>query len=118
MQTIFDFAHLRKRAYFLDTQCASIELTPRVLYSRRGPADRMPVPLGDFVSKEVYRSQLKSVHDVISRDCVKAIDVRKGVEEGVGTSWKVRRRFALPERMRLKRATVLHRRTWRRPIPS
>ncbi|KAI9063965.1 P-loop containing nucleoside triphosphate hydrolase protein [Trametes sanguinea] len=70
MQTIFDFAHLRKRAYFLDTQY------------------RMPVPLGDFVSKEVYRSQLKSVHNVISRDCVKAIDVRKGVEEGVGTSWK------------------------------
>ncbi|KAL7277493.1 hypothetical protein ACG7TL_008414 [Trametes sanguinea] len=70
MQTIFDFPHIRKGAYFLDTQY------------------RMPVPLGDFISQEVYKSLLKSDHEVQGRDCIKVIDVRKGVEEQLGTSWK------------------------------
>ena len=50
----------------------------------------MPVPLGDFVSQNVYDSKLKSVHAIKDSKCVLFIDVRKGKEESVGSSWKVR----------------------------
>ncbi|TBU26538.1 P-loop containing nucleoside triphosphate hydrolase protein [Dichomitus squalens] len=70
MKTIFDFQQFHTSAYFLDTQY------------------RMPVPLGDFVSKHVYGSKLKSEHKITANDCVKLIDVRKGKEESAGSSWK------------------------------
>ncbi|KAI0800447.1 P-loop containing nucleoside triphosphate hydrolase protein [Fomes fomentarius] len=70
MQTIFDFEQFATSSYFLDTQY------------------RMPVPLGDFISKEVYDSKLKSQHLIKTRRCVQFIDVRKGQEESVGSSWK------------------------------
>ncbi|CDO72684.1 hypothetical protein BN946_scf184985.g104 [Trametes cinnabarina] len=70
MKTIFDFPHLKDRAYFLDTQY------------------RMPVPLGDFISGAVYKSKLASVHDITGRECIRAIDVRKGKEDSVDTSWR------------------------------
>ncbi|KAI0764284.1 P-loop containing nucleoside triphosphate hydrolase protein [Trametes elegans] len=70
MKTIFDFTHLTSSAYFLDTQY------------------RMPVPLGAFISKEVYASRLKSEHKEKSNACVRAIDVRKGEEKAAGSSWE------------------------------
>ena len=72
MKTIFDFKQLKPLAYFLNTQY------------------RMPVPLGDFISHEVYNSKLKSVHKITDGSCVRFVDVRKGAEESVGSSWKVR----------------------------
>nr|VWO99306.1 GPI-anchored CFEM domain protein B [Ganoderma boninense] len=75
MQTIFDFKHLQPSSYFLDTQY------------------RMPAPLGNFISRTVYDSRLKSVHaihDIKTSKCVLFVDVRKGAEESVGDSWKVR----------------------------
>ncbi|PIL32976.1 hypothetical protein GSI_05094 [Ganoderma sinense ZZ0214-1] len=70
MKTIFDFAQFRASSYFLDTQY------------------RMPVPLGDFISKHVYDSRLKSSHAITAPNCVKFVDVRKGAEAPAGSSWK------------------------------
>ncbi|KAI0666960.1 P-loop containing nucleoside triphosphate hydrolase protein, partial [Trametes maxima] len=70
MKTIFDFQHLKGASYFLDTQY------------------RMPVPLGEFISKTVYASKLKSEHAITARSCIRAIDVRKGKEEPCGFSWQ------------------------------
>ncbi|KAI0671723.1 P-loop containing nucleoside triphosphate hydrolase protein [Trametes maxima] len=70
MKTIFDFEHLKGASYFLDTQY------------------RMPVPLGEFISKMVYASKLKSKHAITARSCIRAIDVRKGQEERSGSSWQ------------------------------
>ena len=89
MKTIFDFAQFRASAYFLDTQCkptVSYPLPP----SAHMFADRMPVPLGDFISKHVYDSRLKSSHAITASTCVKFVDVRKGAEAPAGSSWKVR----------------------------
>ncbi|KAI0363390.1 P-loop containing nucleoside triphosphate hydrolase protein [Pilatotrama ljubarskyi] len=73
MKTIYDFIQFKGAAYFLNTQY------------------RMPVPLGDFISEQVYDSKLKSVHEITDRGSVCLIDVRKGREEPVGSSWKVSR---------------------------
>ncbi|KAI0359312.1 P-loop containing nucleoside triphosphate hydrolase protein [Trametes cingulata] len=70
MKTIFDFPHLKGSSYFLNTQY------------------RMPVPIGDFISKQMYASKLKSSHEETDRGCVRMIDVRKGKEEADGSSWK------------------------------
>ncbi|KAH9925853.1 P-loop containing nucleoside triphosphate hydrolase protein [Epithele typhae] len=70
MQTIFDFEHLQLGSYFLDTQY------------------RMPIQLGRFISKHVYDAKLKSVHGILTRNCVRFVDVRIGREERVGSSWK------------------------------
>ncbi|KAI1783492.1 P-loop containing nucleoside triphosphate hydrolase protein [Ganoderma leucocontextum] len=70
MKTIFDFKHLKPSAYFLNTQY------------------RMPVPLGEFISEEVYNSKLKSIHNITDSSCVRFVDVRKGVEESMAPGWK------------------------------
>ena len=90
MKTIFDFAQFRAASYFLDTQCKFTVSSP---LPRRSfvvvVADRMPVPLGDFISKHVYDSRLKSEHPITTHTCVRFVDVRKGVEDSAGSSWKV-----------------------------
>ena len=61
-------------------------------------ADRMPVPIGSFISEHVYEGKLQSEHPLVEHDCVTFVDVRKGTEERVGSSWKVcprSRSFAL-----------------------
>ncbi|KAI1783950.1 P-loop containing nucleoside triphosphate hydrolase protein [Ganoderma leucocontextum] len=71
MKTIFDFKHLKPSAYFLITQY------------------RMPVlPLGEFISEEVYNSKLKSIHNITDGSCVRFVDVRKGTEESMAPGWK------------------------------
>ncbi|KAI0712798.1 P-loop containing nucleoside triphosphate hydrolase protein [Cerioporus squamosus] len=70
MKTIFDIKHLKPSAYFLNTQY------------------RMPIPLGQFISEEVYNSKLKSVHKISEKSCVSFVDVRKGQEQSVGSSWR------------------------------
>lgn len=75
MKTIFDIKHLKPNAHFLNTQY------------------RMPIPLGQFISEEVYNSKLKSVHNIADRSCVSFVDVRKGQEQSVGSSWRVSRQL-------------------------
>ncbi|OJT11526.1 ATP-dependent helicase upf1 [Trametes pubescens] len=70
MKTIYDFEQFKDSTYFLDTQY------------------RMPTPLGDFISEEVYENKLKSVHNITDRSAVRFVDVWKGREELVGSSWK------------------------------
>ncbi|KAI0090550.1 P-loop containing nucleoside triphosphate hydrolase protein [Irpex rosettiformis] len=76
LQSIFDVKHLKPTAYFLNTQY------------------RMPIPLGEFISREVYNSKLKSHHKTHSPSSVAFIDVGKGVEASAGKSWTVCRCFA------------------------
>ncbi|KAH9925856.1 P-loop containing nucleoside triphosphate hydrolase protein, partial [Epithele typhae] len=70
MKTIFDFKHLKPAAYFLNTQY------------------RMPVLLGEFISKEVYNSKLRSEHSNQDSLCIRFVDVRKGEEGYMGGSWQ------------------------------
>ncbi|KAI0827617.1 P-loop containing nucleoside triphosphate hydrolase protein [Trametes gibbosa] len=72
MKTIYDLKHLKTATYFLNTQY------------------RMPIPLGNFISECVYDGKLKSMHKITDRSAVKFVDVRKGREEKVGSSWKAR----------------------------
>ncbi len=71
MKTIFDFKQIKPSAYFLNTQY------------------RMPTPLGDFISAEIYNSKLESVHDITDGSCVRFVDVRKGLEASAGSSFTV-----------------------------
>ncbi|KAL5498110.1 hypothetical protein ACEPAH_2240 [Sanghuangporus vaninii] len=70
LQSIFDITHLKSSAYFLDTQY------------------RMPNEIGEFISRSVYQSKLKSMHPIDGWNCMKFIDVWNGSEEKVGKSWK------------------------------
>ncbi|KAH9888514.1 hypothetical protein C8Q73DRAFT_655707 [Cubamyces lactineus] len=72
LKTIYDFKQFKAAAYFLNTQY------------------RMPLPLGEFISEYVYNSKLRSVHRITDHSAVCFVDVRKGCEGRVGSSWKVR----------------------------
>ncbi|KAG6862110.1 hypothetical protein C0995_005922 [Termitomyces sp. Mi166 len=69
IKTIFDLPHLKETAGFLDTQY------------------RMPVPLGEFISKYVYSGQLKSKHAIRDPSCISFVDTIKGSETKSGFSW-------------------------------
>ncbi|KAJ7079450.1 P-loop containing nucleoside triphosphate hydrolase protein [Mycena belliarum] len=69
LKSIFEVRHLQDLTQFLDTQY------------------RMPVPIGDFISSNVYSRRLSSQHDIKSMDCVKFINVGKGNETASGFSW-------------------------------
>jgi hypothetical protein len=66
--------------------------------------DRMPVPIGDFISANVYKQRLSSQHEIKSMDCVAFIDVANGNETKSGFSWTVRI-LAVQCRSNLKRST-------------
>ncbi|KAI0697439.1 P-loop containing nucleoside triphosphate hydrolase protein [Cytidiella melzeri] len=72
LQSIFDVKHLKLAAYFLNIQY------------------RMPTPLGNFISHEVYNSKLKSEHKIHDYSCVAFINAAKGQEAACGKSWTVR----------------------------
>ncbi|GLB44387.1 putative nuclear-transcribed mRNA catabolic process, nonsense-mediated decay [Lyophyllum shimeji] len=69
LKTIFDVEHAKESAGFLDTQY------------------RMPVPLGDFISRCVYGGRLKSEHSVKDASCVAFVDASNGEETKSGFSW-------------------------------
>ncbi|KAJ3570490.1 hypothetical protein NP233_g4368 [Leucocoprinus birnbaumii] len=69
LQSVFELPHLRKRALFLDTQY------------------RMPVPIGNIISRHVYDGRLKTVHRITTEACCRFIDVPQGREEFRGRSW-------------------------------
>ncbi|KAI0002119.1 P-loop containing nucleoside triphosphate hydrolase protein, partial [Russula compacta] len=70
LETIFEVKHLKKSAYFLDTQY------------------RLPVRLGEFISMKVYHGKLRSHHKIMDYSCISFIDVQKGEESKQGSSWK------------------------------
>jgi len=70
LQTIFEVNHLRKTSYFLNTQY------------------RFPMPLGGFISENVYEGKLRSCHNIVDHSCVVFIDTEKGREEEQGKSYK------------------------------
>ncbi|EIN09738.1 hypothetical protein PUNSTDRAFT_44029 [Punctularia strigosozonata HHB-11173 SS5] len=48
---------------------------------------RMPVPIGAFISRHVYKGKLKSVHGITARTSCMFIDVAHGSEEKMGNSF-------------------------------
>ncbi|KAL1742236.1 hypothetical protein HDZ31DRAFT_75655 [Schizophyllum fasciatum] len=73
IQCIFDLSHLNRFSHFLDTQY------------------RMPVPLGNFVSRHVYGGRLKSQHDIIDHSCITFVDARGGCGEETQGRSKINR---------------------------
>ena len=94
LRSIFEVEHLRKNAVFLAKQCTCplpfCLLQPR---SRRARLDRMPVPIGDFISRKVYNSRLKSQHEIKERQCCRFVDVHHGKEQVSEGSFQVRTRL-------------------------
>ncbi|KAG6821288.1 hypothetical protein H0H93_000148 [Arthromyces matolae] len=68
LRSIFEMPHLRKKAILLDTQY------------------RMPIPIGNFISKEVYCNRLKSDHKIKTWDSCSFVDVANGKEQKSGKS--------------------------------
>ncbi|KAF8313137.1 hypothetical protein DL93DRAFT_2037819, partial [Clavulina sp. PMI_390] len=64
LESIFEQKHLVKAAYFLDTQY------------------RMPHPIGQFISANVYESKLKTVHPIESLNSLRLVDVQGGETPG------------------------------------
>lgn len=91
IQTIFDIEHLNAAAFFLNTQCKSgVQQTLSWWILTLSPQDRMPQPVGQFISQHIYRSKLRSKHDIEDMSCVQFVDVFKGEETKVESSWMVR----------------------------
>ncbi|KZT00794.1 uncharacterized protein LAESUDRAFT_665317 [Laetiporus sulphureus 93-53] len=86
LSSIFELAHLHKDAVFLDTQCKYL-LVLVILITELQSSDRMPKPIGQFISRHVYGGQLKTCHSIISRQSCRLIDVAKGKEQKSGNSW-------------------------------
>ncbi|KAL1674028.1 P-loop containing nucleoside triphosphate hydrolase protein, partial [Schizophyllum commune] len=69
IQCIFDLSHLNRYSHFLDTQY------------------RMPIPLGNFITRYVYGGRLKSEHRIDDYSCIAFVDARKhSGEENLGRS--------------------------------
>lgn len=88
LRSIFEVKHLHHKVIFLDTQCKH-----RVVTSRRRKlilmTDRMPVPIGAFISRHVYAGKLQSCHQITAVSSCRFKDVRNGQEALVGGSWAV-----------------------------
>ncbi|KAH7922888.1 hypothetical protein BV22DRAFT_625754 [Leucogyrophana mollusca] len=69
LQSIFELPRLRNRALFLDTQY------------------RMPVVVGEFISRQVYKGKLRTDHRISDPRACRFVDVQKGKEEKMGHSW-------------------------------
>ncbi|TFK33236.1 AAA domain-containing protein [Crucibulum laeve] len=48
---------------------------------------RMPIVIGNFISKHVYGNRLKTIHKITSNNSCRFVDVEKGKEKRVGQSW-------------------------------
>ncbi|KAI9510320.1 P-loop containing nucleoside triphosphate hydrolase protein [Russula earlei] len=70
LKTIFEVKHLKKKAYFLNTQY------------------RLPMRLGEFISENVYDGKLQSSHNIVEHSCIAFIDVAKGAETRRGNSYQ------------------------------
>lgn len=50
----------------------------------------MPVPIGEFLSREVYEGKLRSHHRITSKGCLRFVDCEKGEEGMANFSYVVR----------------------------
>ena len=80
--------NVRKHAIFLDTQCQLYSLCLQAI-AHKTPLDRMPMPIGDFISRRVYANRLKSQHSIHDRSSCRFVDIKQGKEAKVGHSFKV-----------------------------
>ncbi|KAF9647979.1 hypothetical protein BDM02DRAFT_3097219, partial [Thelephora ganbajun] len=69
LRSVFEWPHLRDNAVFLDTQY------------------RMPTVIGNFISRHVYSSRLRTVHHIHHPTCCRFVDVSNGKEIKKGVSW-------------------------------
>lgn len=53
----------------------------------------MPVPLGNFISKQVYDGLLKTEHRITNPYSCRFVDVFEGAEQANGSSWMVSIQF-------------------------
>lgn len=97
---IFKVEHLQANSLLLDTSCMYFPPNSRRLLDLivGNTSDRLPIPIAEFISKEVYDGLLKPHmgHPVKkSTDAVLFVDVSYGVErkEEQGTSFMVWRSF-------------------------
>jgi hypothetical protein len=58
------------------------------MYPNYPASDRLPVPLGGFISETVYEGKLHSSHAIVDHSCIVFIDVEKGKEERRGMSYQ------------------------------
>lgn len=54
------------------------------------PVDRMPVHIGNFISRHVYSGRLSTQHSIKDKACCSFIDVHQGSEESKGGTFQVR----------------------------
>ena len=80
IESVFEIRHIRQNAMFLNTQCKWIYFRSPYHYWICKNPDRMPVPIGDFLSSEFYNNKLQSFHRITSPNCVRFIDVVNGGE--------------------------------------
>ena len=91
LRSVFEWPHLKQGALFLDTQCRF--LLPSQVWccvDRVPMADRMPTVIGNFISRHVYDSELRTVHSIHTPTCCRFVDVSNGREIKKGVSWMVR----------------------------
>lgn len=60
-----------------------------VPFSSAVSTDRMPQPIGNFISKRVYNGRLKTAHNIESKRSCRLVDVHHGSEVFEGNSWVV-----------------------------
>jgi hypothetical protein len=91
LKSVFEWPHLKDNAVFLDTQCTFLT-SPQVEchVDHSSVVDRMPTVIGYFISRQVYNSQLRTVHDTNTLTCCRFVDVSNGKEFKKGLSWVVR----------------------------
>ncbi|KAG5339814.1 hypothetical protein C0989_003495 [Termitomyces sp. Mn162] len=97
LRSIFEMPHLRQGAVLLDTQCHYFHILYNDSINRylATHIDRMPTPIGNFISQEVYNGRLKSVHPIEEWLSCSFIDVATGREEKCGNSWVNLREVAI-----------------------
>ncbi|KAK0450244.1 P-loop containing nucleoside triphosphate hydrolase protein [Armillaria borealis] len=70
----------KQRAEFLVHVCHDYAHTVPV-------TDRIPKPIGDFISEHVYKNRLQTVHEISSKTCCRFVNVPGGREEEKSKSW-------------------------------
>lgn len=94
IQDIFQVDHLLANSRLLDTSCSCSFLLQSASWCTKicGAIDRLPIPIAKYISKAVYKGELK--HDPRHKGRfelrpVVFVDVHDGEEFGVGTSFAV-----------------------------
>ncbi|KAK0193834.1 P-loop containing nucleoside triphosphate hydrolase protein [Armillaria mellea] len=69
LESVFEKEHLHRKIHVLDTQY------------------RIPKPIGDFISENIYKNRLQTVHTISSKNCCRFVNVSGGREEERSKSW-------------------------------